>query len=142
MAAQGQGIGYSGVMNLLLPYPPTVNTYWRNVNGRTILSKRGREYRKEVAAVLPRVQPITDRLAVRILAVMPDRRRRDLDNLTKAVLDSMQHAGVYEDDSQIDSLTIERGPVEKPGRLEIEIEVLTGGVTDLSEIEEKPVQEK
>ena|GEM_PF-4328075 len=28
-----------------LPYPLSVNTYWRYVGGRTVLSARGRQYR-------------------------------------------------------------------------------------------------
>jgi len=43
-----------------------------------------------------------------IEAFPPDKRRRDLDNLIKAIQDSLQYAGVYEDDSQIDYLTIKR----------------------------------
>ena len=33
----------------------------------------------------------------------------DIDNCAKAVLDSLQDAGVFEDDSQVWKLTIERG---------------------------------
>lgn len=54
-----------------------------------------------------------DRLRVEISVTPPDRRRRDLDNLLKAVLDSMQAAAVYYDDSQIDELLVIRRPVRK-----------------------------
>ena len=37
------------MIEITLPWPPTVNTYWRNFNGRTIISAKGREYRKAVA---------------------------------------------------------------------------------------------
>jgi len=40
----------------------------------------------------------------------PDRRKRDLDNLGKCIADSLQHARVYADDSQIDFLSFERMP--------------------------------
>lgn len=39
---------------------------------------------------------------------MPDRRRRDLDNMPKALFDGLTHAGVWTDDSQIDDLRIVR----------------------------------
>ena len=37
------------MIEVTLPWPPTVNTYWRVFNGRSILSEKGREYRKAVA---------------------------------------------------------------------------------------------
>ena len=49
----------------------------------------------------------------------PDLRRRDLDNLLKPTLDALQHAGVYEDDSQVDLLMTRRGGVVPGGRLAV-----------------------
>lgn len=60
-------------------------------------------------------QTLTGRLQVWVEAWMPDRRKRDLDNIKKALLDSMTHAGVYEDDSQIDDLRSVRRDVVKGG---------------------------
>jgi len=101
---------------LTLPYPPSVNTYWRSPNsgklaGRTLISKKGREYRQQVQQTIkdagyPKAKP--GRLIVTIIVYPPDYRRRDLDNLPKAVLDSLTHAGVIEDDSLIDHLSIRR----------------------------------
>ena len=112
---------------ITIPYPPTLNTYWRNVKGRVLISKQGREYRKQAItlAVLEKWPKYGDsRVRVVVTAYMPDKRRRDLDNLTKAVFDSLTHAGVWADDSQVDDFRIIRGPVEKPGRLEVEINVI------------------
>lgn len=106
------------VIDLTLPFPPSVNRYWRNVSGKTLISEQGRAYRKHVSASVYAQRPplgLTQRLAVDIVALMPDRRRRDLDNLLKATLDALQHAGVYEDDSQIDDLRIVRGQGHAPG---------------------------
>ena len=61
------------------------------------------------------------RLRVDIVACMPDKRRRDIDNLSKATLDAMAHARVYEDDSQIDDQRIHRGPQKKGGGLIVEV---------------------
>ena len=53
---------------------------------------------------------------------MPDRRVRDLDNLNKAILDSLTHSNVIEDDKYIDDLRIVRAGYEKNnGRVEIYI---------------------
>ncbi len=40
-------------------------------------------------------------IAIRIDIAPPDDRRRDCDNVQKAVLDALQHAGVFWDDSQV-----------------------------------------
>lgn len=86
------------------------------------MSREGREYRAAVAAHV-RSGSLRGRLAVEILALPPDRRRRDLDNALKAALDALTHAGVWEDDSQIDELTIIRGDAvgRDYARLEVSI---------------------
>ncbi|EPA3162808.1 RusA family crossover junction endodeoxyribonuclease, partial [Yersinia enterocolitica] len=61
------------------------------------------------------------RLKVSISAHVPDRRRRDLDNLQKAVFDSLVHAEFMQDDEQIDDFRVRRQPIEKGGRLSISI---------------------
>lgn len=109
---------------ITLPYPPTVNTYWRHIGkGRVVISARGRKYREQVIDdVISEGSPmLTGRLKIVIRAYMPDRRRRDIDNLTKALLDALAHARLYDDDEQIDDLRIIRMGVEKPGRVEVEL---------------------
>jgi len=104
------------VVVIELPWPPSVNTMWRTprtgpLAGRTMLSKEGRDYRKAVeqTVMLQRAGKVGDaRVAVDIEVRMPDKRRRDLDNLPKAVLDSLTHVGLWDDDSQIDDLRIWR----------------------------------
>ena len=111
-------------MVLELPWPPSLNHYWRNVNGQTLISSEGRAYRRSVASyvIVQRKGEVMDcRLSVHIIAYPPDKRRRDLDNMLKAALDALAHAGVYEDDSQIDDLHIVRGAKEEGGRLSVRI---------------------
>ena len=113
---------------LTLPYPPSMNHYWRHFRGRTVISQEGRRFRENVCALLaagngrgPRKPPAGGRIALMMDAFPPDRRRRDLDNLQKPVLDALEHAGQYEDDSQIDVLITKRREVVTSGRLEITI---------------------
>jgi len=113
---------------LVLPWPPSVNAYYRSVNrgrlaGRVLISERGRAYRAEVQAIVERrgMNPMQGRLTVHITANPPDRRRRDLDNLLKATLDSIVHGGVIQDDSLIDHLTIVRGPTTEGGSISVNI---------------------
>lgn len=112
-----------------LPWPPSTNRIWRNVvvRGRpqTLLSVEGRQFRTLAAqhCLIARVagKNLAGRLDVSLVAMPPDRRARDLDNVLKATLDALTHAGVWLDDSQIDRLTVSRGEITKGGRLVVTI---------------------
>lgn len=96
------------MISLQLPWPPTVNTYWRNVGGRVLISERGRAYRRAVVdavwAQRGAKAPIAGPVILTLELSPPDAARRDLDNLFKAPLDALTHAGVWEDDSQVQSM--------------------------------------
>jgi len=113
-------------MPLTLPYPPSVNHYWRRVGPQTLISREGRTFRRNVCALLggggPRKPPTCGRIALAMDAFPPDRRRRDLDNIQKPVLDALEHAGVYADDSQIDLLVTRRREAVPDGRLLVTVE--------------------
>lgn len=104
---------------LSLPFPPSVNTYWRAPNkgplaGRHLISMEGRKFRSDsLACVLvqlrTRPQAIAESIAVDVVLYPPDARKRDLDNYLKAVLDALTHAGIWHDDSQIKHLTVSWG---------------------------------
>ena len=98
------------MIELTLPYPPSVNSYYRHVGPRVLISREGRRFRKRVCSILAacRVRPLEGPLALEIDVHPPDRRRRDLDNTLKALLDAMEHGGAYRDDSQIVRLVIEK----------------------------------
>ena len=90
-------------MRLKLPYPPSVNTYYRYTNGRAVISAKGRAYKNLVANILlaQRVRPKTGDLCMFATFFPPDRHRRDLDNVQKALWDALECGGAYENDSQI-----------------------------------------
>ena len=114
----------NGGLQFSLPYPPTINHYYIHSSKRNVIGKKGVAYRNDVYYAVRGKKPaeaLTTRLSLTITAIMPDKRKRDLDNIQKAVLDSLQNAGVYVDDSQIDDLRVIRGPIQSPGRLKIEI---------------------
>lgn len=109
---------------LTLPWPPTVNTYWRHARGRHYISDKGTQYRKDIIQIIQQQHlniNTTARLKISIIANHPDKRRRDLDNLQKAVFDSLVHAGFMADDEQIDDFRVRRGSQVKGGSLEVTI---------------------
>jgi crossover junction endodeoxyribonuclease RusA len=96
-----------------LPWPPTANTYWRRNGSRYFISTRGKDYRDYVSKVCYPYAGLFvsgERIKLSIDAFPPDRRIRDLDNLFKSVLDSIQAAKIFENDNQIDELSIRRMP--------------------------------
>ncbi|MCR4299734.1 MAG: RusA family crossover junction endodeoxyribonuclease [Gallionella sp.] len=110
---------------LLLPYPPSVNHYWLlNCGGGRRICDAGKRFRLAVQLIMNRsgVESMPGRLSVEIIASPPDKRRRDVDNLLKAILDALQHAGLYADDNAIDVLKICRGDVIKGGSLLVKVE--------------------
>lgn len=61
------------------------------------------------------------RLGLKITLHPPSKTLRDIDNYGKAVIDFLEHKGVYPNDSQIDHLIITRGSIQKPGLAIIDI---------------------
>ena len=101
-----------------LPWPPSVNHYYRHVGPRVLISRDGRKYRETVVARFRngRVAKYTGPVELNIELYPPDNRRRDVDNSLKCLLDTFTHAGLYEDDSQIHRLTItKREPMPPDG---------------------------
>ncbi len=98
-------------MVIELPWPPSINHYWRHTKNGHYISRGGILYRETVFYSCLKYQGQFDefsRLSVLIDAYPPDRRKRDLDNVLKALLDSLQKAKIYKDDGQIDYLAIKR----------------------------------
>lgn len=113
-------------MVIELPWPPSVNHYWRRCGNRYFVSAEGKSFRDQVYLLASEFRghfKENEHLEILIEAYPPDRRRRDLDNILKSLLDSLQYAEVYEDDSQIDFLAIRRNDsLEK--KLIVEINAL------------------
>lgn len=113
---------------ITLPFPPSMNTYWRTprsgqLAGMTMLSVKAREFRAAaVRAIGPRKDRIAGRVAVKVVLNAPTKRKFDLDNFSKGVLDALSHAGVWVDDEQVDLLFVMRGKVGKPGSAVVTIE--------------------
>ena len=108
----------------VLPWPPTVNTYWRRRGSQYYISDKGQKYRKDVQQIIRQLRLdifTKSRLRITIIAEPPDSRRRDLDNILKGLLDSLIHAGFAEDDVQFDDIRVIRGVKVLGGRVGIKI---------------------
>ncbi len=104
------------MITIRLPYPPSVNHYWRRVGGRVLVSKGGRQFRKDVGLILlaAGVRPLEGDLALALDLHPPDKRRRDADNALKALLDALAgHA--YRDDNQLSKIIVERHEADASG---------------------------
>lgn len=102
---------------LELPWPPSVNHYYRHVGSRVLISKIGRTYREKIVSKLhlDAVEKYSGPVELHIELYPPDNRRRDVDNSLKCLLDAFTHGGLYDDDSQIRKLTVIKRDVMPPG---------------------------
>ncbi len=125
-------------LSATLPWPPTINHYWiSRVVGKRVMvciGAKGKAFRQAVKDLTVEDAELffseKTKLEISIFAYPPDKRKRDLDNILKALLDALQHAGIYADDNQIDKLTVIRKEPVKYGQVIILIEeILTHGNT-------------
>lgn len=109
----------------VLPFPPSVNHYWQHVimgkYVRMLISAAGREFKLNVAKVLQnqlgtKIDPILCDCRPYVSLHAPDRRRRNVDNYAKALLNSLTEAGVWADDSQIRDLSLVWGDMLPGGK--------------------------
>lgn len=129
----------SRVIELDLPYPPSVNHYKKV--GRIIKTKTGKLYQQrkntchtekfyfDVYILSKQIIPSewgkfddTAAFSVNIYVHHPDSRKRDLDNILKVLLDSLVRAHVIPDDSNIHRLYIEKRNIIEHGKVIVRIQ--------------------
>ncbi|MBX6770870.1 MAG: RusA family crossover junction endodeoxyribonuclease [Chloroflexi bacterium] len=102
-----------------LPLPPSVNHLYARFADRVVLTDAGLAYHDEVAVTLRgQTVPPDVRFRVTIHLHFPDRRRRDLDNALKLLLDAVSRALGF-DDSRIDELHVYRALDRQCPRAEV-----------------------
>ncbi len=84
------------------------------VNGRPMIipSKQYRQYEKDCAVFMPRIEPIKEAVNVKAVYYMPTRRRVDLCNIHEALCDILVHYGIVEDDNSKIIATMDGSRVE------------------------------
>jgi len=110
---------------LVLPLSPSANTYYRKYNNIMVIGKEGKAFKQAVQeyVLVNKVPKFRDRKLKITMVISPrDKRKIDIDNRIKAVLDALQKADVFHDDFQVDHLEMIRGEVIKGGQLLVTIE--------------------
>mgnify|MGYP000904454084 CR=1 FL=1 len=114
---------------LLLPYPISANRYWRVYRGRVIQSRDAGLYKRDVAklAKASGVEVIHGNVEVKVTlrpkmtkSGVEYKKRLDLDNCLKVVLDSLNGV-MYEDDSQIVAISAHIGEGLPLGGVDVEV---------------------
>lgn len=118
------------MLELKLPYPPSVNHYWDQrgfVDKKTkrpgvikFLTARAKQFRIDVQQVVnseyPEHKPITGPVAIEVIQHYgPPKEKegritqtQDIDNCLKPLFDALEHASVFENDRQIAELYVIR----------------------------------
>jgi crossover junction endodeoxyribonuclease RusA len=106
-----------------LPLPPSVNRLWRSNRGRVHRSDPYAAWLREAGWALLQQRPkrLTGWVRVSIAAGVPDRRRRDLDNLLKALLDLLVQHQVIETDADVAALDARWDDLVPGGRVCLEV---------------------
>ena len=92
--------------------PPSVNAYWKKTrSGGRMVSEEARQFKKDfIYSVRERGvtgKPSKKRIELHLDLYFKDKRKKDIDNYCKGILDSMSGL-IFEDDEQIDKLIINK----------------------------------
>jgi crossover junction endodeoxyribonuclease RusA len=96
------------MIELTCEYPPSANRLFRAVPGRGVIKSKVYRDWLEINLGIIRGQlnnKITGQYVVVFEATRPDKRKRDIDNLIKPLMDLIVQAGAVEDDSLCAELT-------------------------------------
>lgn len=129
------------MIELELPYPPSLNHY--KTLGRLTLTAKGKLYQPRIDTthtkryyyeVWFRINHLkakeglktfgSAKICMELDVYPPDARKRDLDNICKCSIDSLQRAGLFDDDYQIDRLVVQRMDIIQSGKLVVRIHEL------------------
>ena len=103
-------------VTLELPFPVSVNAIWRAGRGGVFNSKRYEQWKTAAAAAVydQKAGRIDGEYCLSVSLCKPDKRKRDLDNVsTKVINDLLVRHGIVEDDSlcvETSSRWVEDGP--------------------------------
>ena len=85
----------------------SVNKYYRSWQGRVLISKDGREFKKEMELQLNNYEKVLGKIQLRLILHFKDKRKRDVDNYAKVLIDCLKNK-LFEDDDQIYELYMQK----------------------------------
>jgi crossover junction endodeoxyribonuclease RusA len=133
-------------IEIVLPYPPSVNHYWQSkaVKSRKtqrwtvikFLSKRAKEFREQVTGAVHDQLEAPPRLRGRLAVIVHQYyggrsedneysgQAQDIDNCIKPLLDALENSKVFVNDSQVDELLVTKKRRAAIGRVEVTIKTI------------------
>ena len=94
-----------GMLRVSLPVPVSVNAlYFTTHTGKRVRTAKGKAWFSEAEAIIRREiekqhwVTTDEKVVVEVNTFWKDRRRRDTNNLSKALTDAFEHAAAYKDD--------------------------------------------
>ena len=116
----------------VLPYPPTVNHYHQPVRQgrgvRIIKGAKAREYQDDAVAAIVSAgldaEGIDGPVRITITLNPPTLARYDVDGRPKGILDAITASGFWLDDSQVQSMTVEKGEKVKGGSAVVKVWII------------------
>jgi len=116
-------------MRIYLPWGPSVNDYYgRSKSGHVYLHARVKKVPVRRASSCERhegSQVYNGQMVMLIELFPPSKIKYDIDNRCKGILDALEHAGVYPDDSMIMDMRVLKRDKVKFGQIIVTITELT-----------------
>jgi len=104
--------------------PPKSNRYFHTGRKYVFVPQRIREAVEDAILILRSMyngKPINKPVAVEVVYAFKDNRKRDLDNLTKTLLDVLEDAGILDDDKLVYKLSIEKRTKQEKEKTEVRV---------------------
>lgn len=100
----------------------SVNSIWKKHANGIYLTASVRKFRTDMYYLTRQAHKFGDaKVEVTLRLRAPDRRKYDLDNMTKSIIDALQFCQIFNDDSQVVVLHAEKLPIIQKGELEIRV---------------------
>ena len=114
------------VTRITIPIAPiSINTLYSIYKGRKLITKSGRRWRDQVDPILAALNlTYSEPVGIRVEVWPKAARKFDVDNVSKAILDSLQRNGILEDDDLVYYLTLEKHdkhPAKPGGEIWVDI---------------------